>query len=171
MSDDPEADATPGERRRPEASVSDLPPRTRALVVCGLAGFGLFMLAVGLRIVGIAPSRGVPYWLVDLVGVLFLLAAVAAALPARPSRLHDVVGALIFTGFAVMALWIGAGPGERHFGGTGLSLGPVTVEVSSGPSVGRVAFTVAGALIALVAVLAWRRVFRRRDPPGGTGPA
>ena len=135
-----------------------------------LVAFGLFIIAVGLRVVPVAPSRGVPYWLVSLVGSLFVLAGVALALPPRATRLGDVIAAVIFTGFAVMALWIGASPGERHSGGTGLSLGPVTIQVSDGPSVGRIAFTIAGALIALLAVLARRRSFRRRDPPVGTGP-
>lgn len=148
-------------------SGTDLPPAMRSLVVGALVAFGWFVIAVGLRVVPVAPLRGVLYWLVSLVGSLFVLAGVARAWSPRATRLGDAIATVIFTRFAVMVLWIGAGSGERHFGGPGLSPGPVTIQVSHGPSVGRIAFTIAGALIALLAALAWRRVFRRRRSAGG----
>ena len=59
-------------------------------------------------------------------------------LPPGPSRLTDMLAAILFTAFAVVPLWIGFGPGKRHFGG-GISLGPIGIGIT-GETIGRIAF-------------------------------
>jgi hypothetical protein len=115
-----------------------------------------------MRWIDVPPAPGVPYWIVGLAGSIFVLAGIAVALPQRTTRLQDLLGALLFTAFATMGLWIGLGPGRRQFSG-GISVGPVTLGGGSNEMVGRIAFTAMGVLVSLIALRAWRRVFRRRD--------
>lgn len=143
------------------ASAGELTGRPRVAVAAFCIGFGLFICAAGLRWVDVKPSPGVPHWILGLAGVVFLLAGIAIALPRPPSRWHDVIGALLFTVFATMGLWIGFGPGERRFGG-GLSAGGLAVHGAGSSSVGRFVFGGMGVLVLLIALVAWRRVFRRR---------
>jgi hypothetical protein len=86
------------------------------------------------------------------------------ALPQHPSRLHDALGAMLFTVFAAIPLWVGFGPGPRAFGGSA-SIGPLTVSGLGGETVGRIVFGAMGIVGTLIAALAWRRLFRRRGSP------
>ena len=142
-------------------SMGDVSPRGRALIAAGLIGFALFMFAAAFQWIDVRPSRGVPYWIVAVVGVIAALAGIAVALPQRASRLNDFLGAILFTAFAVVPLWIGFGPGPRTFGG-GIAIGPIGFGFG-GETAGRVVFGIVGVLVALIAVYAWRRAFRRRD--------
>ncbi len=149
------------------ARTSDLSPRTRYALGALMLAFGGFIVAIALRWIDIAPTRGTPYWIVGLAGGLFSLAGIALLLPTRLSRALDVVGALLFSGFANLGLWVGFGPGERQFSGS-FSAGPVGTAGGGNASLGRFMFGTMGILVAVVALLAWRRVFRPRngsDPP------
>lgn len=143
-------------------SSSELSGRPRVAVAAFCICFGLFIIAAGLRWVDIEPSRGVPHWIVGLAGAVFLLAGIAIALPRPPSRWHDLIGALLFTAFATIALWIGFGPGERRFSG-GVSAGGLAVHGSGGSGVGRFVFGAMGVLLLLMALVAWGRLFRPRS--------
>jgi hypothetical protein len=129
--------------------------------LCG--ALGAFLVAIWLGFVKIVPARDVPYWIFGLAGALFLIAALGIALPQRATRLQAVLAATMYTGFAYMGLWIGFGPGERHFSGSA-SIGPVTFGNVGSTTLGRVMFGAGGLLAALVALLAWRRALRPRDP-------
>jgi hypothetical protein len=93
------------------SSVDALSGRTRAVAAAFLIGSGLFICAAALRWINVPPAPGVPHWIVGLAGAVFLLAGIAVALPQRASRLQDFLGAVLFTAFATMGLWIGFGPG------------------------------------------------------------
>ncbi len=137
------------------------------------------MMAMGavimLRCLGafgpIPTSPDGPAWLGVLIGFVFLAGSSSAlikiifggdnlgdnGLPqAAPLVIRVVYGALgysIVAGLAALFTWIGFGPGERHFSGSGAFLGA---------GVGRAAFGLAGLLVWLV--LGWRSVvwIRRR---------
>ena len=148
--------------------MSTLSGIARAGIAAFCVGFGAFIGAAAMRWIDVPPAPGVPYWIVGLAGAVFALAGIAIALPQRATRLQDVLGALLFSAFASIGLWIGFGPGERHFGG-GMSVGPVAFGGDSGDMTGRVAFGAMGVLVSLIAVAAWRRVFRPRDRGGRIG--
>ena len=147
------------------ASTADVSPRGRYAIGALAVAIGAFIIAIALRWIDIAPTRGTPYWIVGLAGVVFALAGVALFLPQRPSRAQDVVGALLFSAFAAIGLWVGFGPGEREFSGS-MSAGPVAVGAMTGASVGRFVFGAMGIVVALIALVAWRRVFRPRASTG-----
>ena len=97
------------------ASVGSLSGNARAGIAVLCIGFGLFICAAAARWIDVQPAPGVPHWLVGLAGAIFVLAGIAVALPQRPTRVQDFVGALLFAAFAAMGLWIGFGPGDRRF--------------------------------------------------------
>jgi len=142
--------------------VDALSGKARAGVAVFCIGFGVFICAAATRWIDLPPAPGVPLWIVGLAGAVFVLAGMAVALPQRTSRLQDVLGALLFTAFATVGLWIGFGPGQRKFSG-GLSVGPVAFGGESNEMVGRIAFGAMGVLVLLIALTAWRRVFRLRS--------
>ncbi len=142
------------------ASVGSLSGNARAGIAVLCIGFGLFICAAAARWIDVQPAPGVPHWLVGLAGAIFVLAGIAVALPQRPTRVQDFVGALLFTAFAAMGLWIGFGPGDRRFSGS-WSFGPIAGGESSA-IVGRLMFGAMGVLVAVIALYAWRRVFRHR---------
>ena len=150
----------PGERPAGGDAHPDPSPIARALTGFGVIAFGVVMLAAGLSWIPLQPSPGVPHWLVGLIGAICVLAGTMAFLPPGSSRLTDMLAAILFTAFAVVPLWIGFGPGKRHFSG-GISLGPIGIGIS-GETIGRSAFGPAGLLLALVAAVVWSRVFRER---------
>ena len=129
--------------------------------LCG--ALGAFLVAIGLEVVKITPAQGVPYWIVGLSGALFLIGALGIALPQRATRAQAVLAALMYTGFAAMGLWVGFGPGERHFSGSA-SIGPLGFGNAGGSTLGRALFGAGGVLVALIAATAWRRALRPRDP-------
>jgi len=137
----------------------------RAAVACFCIGFGAFICAAALRWIDVRPAPGVPYWIAGLAGAVFALAGIAIALPQRPSRVHDALGALLFSAFAAIGLWVGFGPGPRAFSGSA-SIGPLAVGGGGGETIGRIAFGAMGVVVSLIAVLAWRRLFRPRDARG-----
>ena len=131
----------------------------RAAVACFCIGFGAFICAAALRWIDVRPAPGVPYWIAGLAGAVFALAGIAIALPQRPSRVHDALGALLFSAFAAIGLWVAeavhdvrrvADHEHRRIGET----------------IGRIAFGAMGVVVSLIAVLAWRRLFRPRDARG-----
>jgi hypothetical protein len=147
------------------SNISSRPgPRARALIVAGLLGFGLFLLAAAFPVVDVQPSRGVPYWIVGSTGVIALLGGVAVLLPPRASAGSDVVGALLFSAFAGLALWVGFGPGERHFNG-GVLFGGIGWSGAANVSLGRIMFGLGGVLIGWVALYCWWRALRRLSGP------
>lgn len=156
----------PGSQSTP---VSELSVRTRAAVAVFCIGFGLFICAAAMRWINVPPAAGVPYWIAGLAGLVFVLAGIAVALPQRASRLQDLLGALLFTAFAALALWIGFGPGPRHFSG-GISVGPVAFGGEGDGTIGRIMFGAMGILVALIAIKAWRRLVRPRDEEGEVRP-
>ena len=142
----------------------------RAAVACSCIGSGAFICAAALRWIDVRPAPGVPYWIAGLAGVVFALAGIAIALPQRPSRVHDALGALLFSAFAAIGLWVGFGPGPRAFSGS-VAIGPVAVGGGGGETIGRIVFGAMGVVVALIAVLAWRRLFRPCDAAGQPGDA
>jgi hypothetical protein len=149
-------------------------PAMRIACGSGCLAFGIFIVAAGFRLVDLQPARDVPHWIVAVAGAVITLAGVAILLPQKPSRAHDVIGALLLSGFALIGLWVGFGPGERAFS-TRASAGAVSIGVpGEGEWPGRLAFGLGGVLVAAMAVWAWRRVFRPRDGAGkdaAPGPA
>jgi hypothetical protein len=153
--DDRDAKLSPG-------AASPVSMTTRVVAGLGCVAFGAFILAAAFRLIPIEPSRGVPHWIVGVAGMCFSIAGVALLLPQRPSRLHDALGASLFTLFATMGVWVGFAPGERHFSG-GVSIGPIAASGFDGEAVGRFAFGTMGVLVGLLAIFTWRRAFRKRN--------
>ena len=119
----------------------------------------MFICTAAMRWIDVPPAPGVPYWIAGLAGAVFVLAGIAIALPQRTMRLQDLLGALLFTAFATIRLWIGFGPGQWNFSG-GMSVGTVALGGESNEMGGRIAFGAMGVLVSLIALRAWRRVFR-----------
>ncbi len=147
------------------ASTADVSPRQRYTIGAIAVAIGAFIIAIALRWIDIAPTRGTPYWIVGLAGSVFALAGVALLLPRRRSRAQDVLAALLFSAFAAIGLWVGFGPGEREFSGS-MSAGPIAVGGTAGEGIGRAVFGAMGIVVALIAGVAWRRVFRPRASTG-----
>jgi hypothetical protein len=136
---------------------------SRIVIACSCIGAGAFICAAALRWIDVRPAQGVPYWIAGLAGVVFLVAGIAVALPQHPSRIHDALGATLFTAFATIALWVGFGPGPRAFNGAA-SIGPVSVGgIGGGETLGRIVFGIMGVVVLFIAAIAWRRLFRPRD--------
>ena len=102
-------------------------------------------------------SPGVPRWVGAAAGLVFVLAGVAIAMPARASRLKDLVGATLVTLFASIGAWVAFGPGERAFTSS-VSGGGVSASGGGNEWVGRIVFGFGAILCAAFAAYLWKRV-------------
>jgi hypothetical protein len=150
--------------------LGDLPPRQRRLLATAFIAGGSAFVAGGMRWIDIAPAPGVPHWIIGVIGAIFVIAGIAVAMRTEPSRGHDLVGALIVTGFASVFGWIGFGPGERHFGSSVSGAG-VSLAGGGGDWIGRAVFGLGAILCALAAAYLWKRVFFRPARRGGAAPS
>jgi hypothetical protein len=136
------------------------------LIALITAGIGGFMMLWSLGVFGpVAATADGPLWLGTVMGYVFfaggacvLLKACYGALdsqggalppdaPAPVRFLYNLLGFSIAAGLASLFTWIGFGPGERQFSGSGAFLGP---------SVGRAMFGLGGVLT--WAVLTWMAI-------------
>ena len=136
------------------------------IFILPMMAYGAFMMLRCLGAFGPIPtSPDGPAWLGVLMGFVFLAGSTAAlikiifggdnlgenGLPQTAPRairiVYNGMGIAIVAGLGALFTWIGFGPGERHFSGSGAFLGA---------SVGRAAFGLAGLLVWLV--LVWRGV-------------
>ena len=138
--------------------LGDLPPRQRRLLAIAFIAGGSVFVGGGLRWIDIAPAPGVPHWIIGVIGAIFVIAGIAVGMRSEPSRGHDLVGALIVTGFAAVFGWIGFAPGERHFSSSGSGVG-LSLAGGGGDWIGRAAFGLGAVLCALAAMYLWKRVF------------
>lgn len=125
-------------------------------------GFGLFFILASTDLLGftLTPSPGVPLWMVTAAGVLFLLGGLMMALqvifPDQASQqtqayrwIHFLMVGLLLLVFSGIFLWIGFGPGERHFQ-SGFSFGNFYQPGNGDEMVGRLIFGGAGLLTGLL---------------------
>lgn len=126
-------------------------------IACLIAGAGI--IAIALRWIDIPPTPGTPRWVVGLAGCVFALAGVALLLPQGQSRAQHLVGALLLSAFASIGLWIGFGPGERHFSAS-VSAGAAVAYSEGHEGLGRFVFGTMGVIVALCALAVWKRLFR-----------
>jgi hypothetical protein len=153
----------------------------RLIVIVPTMAIGGFILLASLGVFG-APVRhagDAPDWIGALIGFVFFGGASAALisvvtgaadqpggeLPAgTPAVVRVVSGALgtaVALGLAIVFVWVGFGPGERHFTGSGAFLGPL---------VGRALFGLFG--LFTFTVVCWmiaRRLKRRRSASDSAG--
>jgi len=162
-------------------------PRAKASLVFSLltAALGAFFVLLSTGLVGHpSPSTSAhqdPSWLGTVIGLVFLLGGGAAGIksvlggdesrgdlpPTAPAWLklvYQLMSLGIVASLGLLMTWVGIGPGERHFTGSGAFLGETP---------GRIAFALAGAVIWLV--LGWlgiRRLRRALDhgSPAGDAP-
>jgi hypothetical protein len=117
----------------------------RLIVIFPAMAIGLWMLLAALGVFG-QPVRhpdDAPNWMGALIGFLFFGGATAAMInvvygaagqmsgqlpsgaPALARILSGSLGVAVALGLAAVFVWIGFGPGERHFTGSGAFLGPL----------------------------------------------
>ena len=152
----------------------------RLIVIFPAMAIGGWMLLASLGVFG-QPARHAndePEWIGALIGFLFFGGASAAMInvvygaadqtngllpsgaPALARILSGVLGVAVALGLALVFVWIGFGPGERHFTGSGAFLGPL---------VGRAVFGLFGLLTFVV--VCWmevRRLKRRLEAKDNT---
>ncbi|HZQ61828.1 MAG TPA: hypothetical protein VFC24_10790 [Casimicrobiaceae bacterium] len=133
--------------------------RERTIIAAIMLAAGAGIIAIALGWIDIAPTPGTPRWVVGLAGSVFAFAGVALLLPPQDSRAQNLIGALLLSAFAAIGLWIGFGPGERHFLAS-LSGGAAVASSGGHEGLGRFVFGTMGVLVALCALAVWRRVFR-----------
>ena len=146
----------------------------RLIVILPAMAIGGWMLLASLGVFG-QPMRhtdDAPDWMGALIGFLFFGGASAAMInvvygaadqtsgqlpsgaPALARILSGALGVAVALGLAIVFVWIGFGPGERHFTGSGAFLGPL---------VGRAMFGLFG-LLTFVVVF-WVEVRRLKRSP------
>jgi hypothetical protein len=135
----------------------------RSLSVAGFltAAIGVYCIVTATGVIALVPERASedPRWVSVLIGVIFLLGGAAVVvrgivgaddqdpegLPASTPRwlrgLCKLMALAIVLCFGAVFSWIGFGPGQRNFEGSGTILGPI---------VGRAAFGSFAGLIWLV---------------------
>ena len=139
----------------------------RLIVIVPAMAIGGWMLLASLGLFG-QPVRhpgDAPDWIGALIGFLFFGGASAALInvvygaadrpngqmppgaPALARILSGALGVAIALGLAIIFVWVGFGPGERHFSGSGAFLGPL---------VGRAMFGLFGLLT--IVVVCWMGV-------------
>jgi hypothetical protein len=117
----------------------------RLIVIFPAMAIGGWMLLASLGVFG-QPMRhtdDAPDWMGALIGFLFFGGASAAMInvvygaadqmsgqlptgaPALARILSGALGVAVTLGLAIVFVWIGFGPGERHFAGSGAFLGPL----------------------------------------------
>ncbi|MGD0191320.1 MAG: hypothetical protein ABSD74_11320 [Rhizomicrobium sp.] len=134
----------------------------RLIVILPAMAIGGWMLLASLGLFGhfVHHANDAPDWMGALIGFLFFAGALAALVnviygaadrpdgqlpssaPAFARILSGALGVAVAVGLAIAFIWVGFGPGERHFSGSGAFLGP---------SVGRAMFGMFGLLTLLVA--------------------
>jgi hypothetical protein len=133
----------------------------RLIVIVPAMAIGGWMLLASLGVFG-QPVRhpgDSPDWIGALIGFVFFGGASAALInvvygaadqpngrfpsgaPAFARILSDALGVAVALGLAITFVWVGFGPGERHFTGSGSFLGPL---------VGRAMFGLFGLLTFIV---------------------
>ena len=146
----------------------------RLIVIFPAMAIGGWMLLASLGVFG-QPVRhpdDAPDWMGALIGFLFFGGASAAMInvvygaadqmsgqlpsgaPALARILSGALGVAVTLGLAIVFVWIGFGPGERHFTGSGAFLGPL---------VGRAMFGLFGLLTFVV--VCWMEVRRLKRSP------
>ena len=113
---------------------------------------GVVVVAVGSGVIETdANSWHSPKWMGILAGLVFLLAGIMILGKNKfRSRTNDLFGAAILTIFVIVTSWISFGPGEREFSG-----------MSGDPTVGRLFFGIASALLGIFTWIAWRKLFQK----------
>ena len=126
-------------------------------LLAGIVGVGIMLLALGAFSADEA-SFHAPSAVVFLCGFVFVLAAVAGAVPGRP-RLQQLLGAILMGSMGAIGLWIGLW-GEAD----GMSGGLAFLSREANARLGRVVFAAGGGLCLLIALaVLWpRRSPRRR---------
>ncbi len=118
---------------------------------------GLLITLAGLGVIPIDPaSLQGPRWLLTAFGIMFLFGGLsvlaAPQMKNKDSLVRNILQLFIVTimlsSFSAIFLWVGFGPGERHFTG-GISLGPLSTS-GANDKLGRWMFGGFGLLIALV---------------------
>jgi hypothetical protein len=153
----------------------------RLIVIFPAMAIGGWMLLASLGVFG-QPARhpgDAPDWIGALIGFLFFGGASAAMInvvygaadqtsgqlpsgaPALARILSGALGVAVALGLAIVFVWVGFGPGERHFTGSGAFLGPL---------VGRAMFGLFGLLTFIVVcwmgVRQLKRSLSARDTAG-----
>ena len=153
----------------------------RLLVILPAMAIGGWMLLASLGVFG-QPVRhpgDAPNWMGTLIGFLFFGGASAAMInvaygaadqpngqmpsgaPPFARILSGALGVAVALGLAIAFVWVGFGPGERHFTGSGAIFGPL---------VGRAMFGLFGLLTLIV--VCWmgirrlKRILSARDISG-----
>ncbi|MDH3223893.1 MAG: hypothetical protein OEO23_09265 [Gemmatimonadota bacterium] len=158
---------------RRSQDMSQVPPLL-GLAMGGLfAAAGLTVVFVSLGWIPVDPSSvHAPMWVLGLAGGMFLLPGLLMCYYAVRNGLAPdgavfkekpwggpgwFVGAVMVTGFAAMALWVGFGGGPRQFSG----------GVTGSEREGRLVFGGSGLVCATLAIWIWFRglkeIFRGRD--------
>ena len=143
----------------------------RLIVIVPAMAIGGWMLLASLGVFGhpVRHPGDAPDWMGALIGFLFFGGASAAMInvvygaadqtsgqlpsgaPALARILSGALGIAVTLGLAITFVWVGFGPGERHFTGSGAFLGPL---------VGRSMFGLFGLLTFVV--VCWIEVRRRK---------
>jgi hypothetical protein len=151
----------------------------RLIVITPAMAIGGWMLLASLGLFGhLVPHPGdAPDWMGALIGFLFFGGASAAMInviygaadqpsgqmpsgtPALARILSGALGVAVTLGLAIAFVWVGFGPGERHFTGSGSFLGPL---------VGRAMFGLFGLLTFIVVCWTGVRRLKRRPPAKDT---
>jgi uncharacterized membrane protein len=148
-------------------------------IVLGLvtAAMGVFFAVVASGVISFGPERAQedPRWVSVLFGVIFLLGGAAVAIsgvvggneqdhdglpPAAPRWLRGITRLMalaIVVCFGAVFSWIGFGPGQRSFEGSGAILGPTFGRAMFGSFAGLI-WLVLGAM----AIARLRRILGRR---------
>ena len=141
----------------------------RLIVIVPAMAIGGWMLLASLGVFGqpVRHSGDAPDWMGALIGFLFFGGASAATInvvygaadqpsgqlpsgaPALARILSGALGVAVTLGLAIAFVWVGFGPGERDFTGSGAFLGPL---------VGRAMFGLFGLLTFIV--VGWMGVRR-----------
>jgi hypothetical protein len=149
----------------------DLSPGGRVAIGLAMTAMGLGIVALGVGYLVQDPRKLVSGEVAALpIGVAFAAGGAMLALPERLIRTRALVGAVLITAFAITFDWIAFGPGERQFSG-GFSSGPVAVHLNPGETPGRVVFGIAAAMMDVLAVLVWVRLWRKVVGVANTGAA
>ena len=149
----------------------------RLMVIFPAMAIGGWMLLASLGVFGhpVRHPGDAPDWMGALIGFLFFGGASAAIInvvygaagqmpsgaPVLARILSGALGVAVTLGLAITFVWVGFGPGERHFTGSGAFLGPL---------VGRAMFGLFGLLTLIV--ICWmgirrlKRILSARDISG-----
>lgn len=127
---------------------------------------GGFIAAIGAGWVEVDPSSvHAPGWVLQLVGLVFMLGGAMCYTHVLGKRVQDGLGVLMMVAFAAVFSWVAFGPGERQFSG-GVSVGPASAGGRPGEWTGRIAFGFGSLLlwaIALAIATRWIKSFGGRS--------